>query len=100
MEKEDYAGVLQNLNAALESALKEQLNIPATISRIPVSKMVSILVSNKVGPYVHLEDASKHLLRSENEAKRRIYQPTRTDCIRAMKSYRTSSQSYGCSLCV
>jgi hypothetical protein len=86
LEKEDYAGALQNLNAALESALKEQLNIPTAISRISVSKIVSILVSNKVGPYTYLEEASRHLLRPENDARRRAYQPAKTDCIRAMKS--------------
>lgn len=86
LEKEDYAGVIHNLNAALELVLKDQLNIPSSIAKISTSKMMRILVSNKVGPYMDMDEVSRHLLRFDNEGKHRAYPPTKTDCIRAMKS--------------
>jgi hypothetical protein len=86
LEKEDYVGVMQNLNAALELALKDQLNIPTSIAKISASKMMRVLISNKVGPYMDMDEVSRHLLRFDNEGKHRTYLPTKTDCIRAMKS--------------
>lgn len=82
----DYAAVINNLNTALELALKDKLGIPSTISTIRTGRIIDLLVTNQVGPYHYLAEARKHVLQLDNKVKHQGYLPSKIECISALKS--------------
>jgi hypothetical protein len=85
-EAEDYVSVMNNLNTALELVLKDKLEIPTTIKSINTAKILDVLISNRVPHYLFLDEAKKHVLQIDNETKHRPYNPSKADCIIAIKS--------------
>jgi len=61
-ENKDYSGVSNKLNTAIELALKDALDIPSTIKGINTSKIIDILISEKLGPIDYLKEVKKHVL--------------------------------------
>lgn len=84
--RDDYGSVINNLNTALELALKDKLGIPSTITKIRTGRIIDIMIANKVGPYRYLAEAQKHVLLLDNKVKHQGYQPSKTECISALKS--------------
>lgn len=58
----DFQGVSNKLNTCIELALKEILDIPTTIKGINVSKIIDIMISEKVGSTRYLEEVKKHVI--------------------------------------
>jgi HEPN domain-containing protein len=61
-DNKDYSGVSNKLNTAVELAIKDALDIPSTINGINTSKILDILISNKLGPVEYLREVKKHVL--------------------------------------
>ena len=61
-KNEDFQGVSNKLNTCIELALKEILDIPTTIKGINVSKIIDIMISEKIGPTRYLEEVKKHVI--------------------------------------
>jgi hypothetical protein len=85
-QNEDYPSVFHCLNTAFELILKDKLIIPLTISKINTSNIVDILVKEKVGCYLYLAEAKKHVLTIDNKIKHQAYAPSKVDCITAIKA--------------
>jgi hypothetical protein len=83
-EHEDYSSVINNLNTATELALKDELDIPNTISKINTRKILDICISEKIGPIDYLKELIKHVLEIDNKVKHQGYSPDKIDCINAI----------------
>jgi len=62
---EDYSGVSNKLNTCIELALKDVLEIPTTIKGINTSKIIDVMISEKIGaPSLgkYLEEVKNHVL--------------------------------------
>jgi hypothetical protein len=86
LSRDDFVGVINNLNTALELALKDRLGIPNTISRVRTGRIIDVLVARKLGPYRYLIEAQKHVLQLDNKVKHQGYLPSKADCISALKA--------------
>jgi len=84
-KNQDYPGVFNNLNTALELMLKEKLQIPTTITDINTTNIIEILISEKLGPTKHLEEVKKRLL-FDAHTKHRGYIPQPNECVHALKA--------------
>lgn len=80
----DYSSTFNNLNTALELALKDKLCIPITITGINTSNIIEILIKYKVEPHLYLAEAKKHIVLIDNKIKHQGYSPTKVDCINAI----------------
>lgn len=85
-KKEDYPSVINNLNTALELLLKDILDIPTTITKINTNDLINIMVKHNAGPTQHLKEVKKHVLTIDNKIKHQGYNPSKVDCINAIKS--------------
>lgn len=83
-KNEDYTSVINSLNTAIELALKDELDIPTTISKINTRKVVEICLSENIGPVDYMKELIKHVLEIDNKIKHRGYNPSRVDCINAI----------------
>lgn len=61
-KNDDFPGVSNKLNTCVELALKDVLDIPTTIKGINVSKIIDIMISEKIGPTKYIEEVKKHVL--------------------------------------
>lgn len=84
--KEDYTSCFSNLDTALEMVLKDKIRIPLTITKVNIAKIVDILVSHKVEPYLYLVEARKHITQIDNKIKHQGYSPSKSDCIFGIKA--------------
>jgi hypothetical protein len=82
----DYSSVLNNLNTALELALKDRLEIPTTITSINTTRIIEILVAERIGPVEYMTEVKKHLLQLDNKNKHQGYNPSKLDCVNAIKA--------------
>jgi hypothetical protein len=85
-ENNDYDSVINNLNTAIELALKDELDIPTTISKINTRKLLDICISDNIGPVDYLKEIVKHVLEIDNKTKHQGYKPSKLDCINAIAS--------------
>jgi HEPN domain-containing protein len=85
-ERGDYPSTFHSLNTALELVLKDKLGIPGTITTINTSNLIDILAKYKIGPYLHLGEARKHVLIIDNKIKHQGYSPSKLDCINGIKA--------------
>jgi hypothetical protein len=58
----DMSGVSNKLNTSVELALKDLLGIPTTIKEINVSKIIDIMINEKIGPTLYLSEVKKYVL--------------------------------------
>lgn len=58
----DLDGASNKLNTCVELALKDVLDIPTTIKGINVSKIIDIMIAEKIGPTAYLEEVKNHVL--------------------------------------
>ena len=86
LSRDDFVGVINNLNTSLELALKDRLGIPNTISKVRTGRIIDVLVARKLGPYRYLIEAQKHVLQLDNKVKHQGYLPSKADCINALKA--------------
>lgn len=84
--KEDWPSTMNNLNTCLELMLKEKLNIPTTIPKINTAKIIEILIKHNVGPTNFLNESKKRISEIDNKIKHQGYNPSKIDCINAIKS--------------
>ncbi|MHA1789881.1 MAG: hypothetical protein ACTSXT_11750 [Candidatus Helarchaeota archaeon] len=83
---EQYTSVLHNLNSAVELALKEKLDIPVTIPSINTTKIIEILVNEKIGPYAYFNEVKKRVTFIDNKVKHQGYLPSKIESLNAIKS--------------
>jgi hypothetical protein len=85
LRNEDFSGVFNNLNTALELILKDKVDVPSTLKGINTANILEILVSEKVKAYQFLDEAKKRVVFISNEIKHHAYSPTQIDAIRAIR---------------
>ena len=85
-KSEDYSGVIQCCNTAIELELKHGLHIPTTITKINTAKIIELCLSYKVGPQPYLSELRSHVVNLDNEIKHRGYNPSKTDSVKAIKA--------------
>lgn len=64
-QNEDYSGVSNKLNTCIELAIKDVLEIPTTIKGINTSKLVDLMISEKIGSQAlanYLGEVKEHVL--------------------------------------
>jgi len=44
------------------------------------------MITEKIGPYLHLAETKKHLCQIDNKIKHQGYSPNKVDCINALKA--------------
>ncbi|MEK6840931.1 MAG: hypothetical protein AABX79_03180 [Nanoarchaeota archaeon] len=84
-ENQDYSGVSNNLNTAVELALKDALDIPSTIKGINTSKIIDVLISYKKGPVEYLKEVKNHVL-MDNLVKHQGVSPVESRAVTAISS--------------
>lgn len=83
---EDYPSSFHNLNTSLELALKDKLKIPTTITQINTSKILDILVKEKIGPHSYFKEIKKRVIQIDNKIKHQGYSPTKIECLNGIKA--------------
>ncbi len=86
-ENQDFSSVINNLNTGVELALKDELDIPKTISKINTRKILDICIANDVGPKEYLQEIIKHVLEVDNKVKHQGYKPQKIDAINAVSAF-------------
>jgi len=86
-EHQDYSSTINNLNTAVELALKDELDIPLTIKKINTRKILDLCVSENIGPVNYLKELGKHILDISNKIKHTGYSPSKVDCITAIAAF-------------
>lgn len=86
-ENDDFSSVISKLNTGIELALKEELDIPMTISKINTRKILDICIAHNIGPKVYLPELIKHVIDVDNKIKHQGYNATKKDAINAISAF-------------
>lgn len=84
--KDDYPSTFHSLNTSLELVMKDKIGIPTTITSINTSKIIDILVKEKIESYLYFIEVKKHVLAIDNKVKHVGYTPSKIECINGMKA--------------
>ncbi len=84
---QDFSGVSNKLNTAVELALKDTLDIPSTITGINTSKIIDILISEGIGPVEYLKEVRNHVL-MDNLVKHQGMSPIEARAVTAITAVR------------
>jgi hypothetical protein len=85
-KKEDWDGVMNDLNTALELLLKEKLSIPVTITDMHTGWIIDYLVKINKGPVQFLTEAKNKICKFDNKVKHTGYSADKIDCVTAIKA--------------
>ncbi len=85
-KKEDWDGVMNDLNTALELLLKEKLSIPTTITDLHTGWIIDYLVRIKKGPTQFLAEAKNKICKFDNKIKHTGYSADKIVCVDAIKA--------------